>query len=376
MKSENILRESGEPRAFAYFSLKTQFENIGDALINRELVRFAAAEIPVFVDISRCPDSFASSLGLNELKNVTILKRFGTVKLFTKILFNRLCGVTTYYFLSPGGYFGEKQGKELISAWLNTAILACLWMIGVKICHFGVSYERLGPRHLKVILARSALLCRHFVRDSNSSTYATEIGIRVDGTMPDLAIGVAEGRSCSHYERNAIAISFRVDQWPGQLKVVKNLISNFCKSLEVDIKIKFVAQVTRDVVPMQEMAQIVSSEILNHVEFVICNDDIEKCIETYSDCRYIVSNRLHALLIASIAGCTPIAVTDKKYNHKINGFFFDLGLAGNIFETESEDPGKAISSAIEHGCLVLPNFEQEVVALRSAFRQTLCSAVL
>ena len=48
-----------------FFSPKTQFENVGDALINRELIRLASDNSSVVLDVSRCPLDFVEDLSVN-----------------------------------------------------------------------------------------------------------------------------------------------------------------------------------------------------------------------------------------------------------------------------------------------------------------------
>ena len=111
----------------SFFSINTQFENVGDALINREMIRLAALKSKVYVDFSRCPDGFSeTSCGTSNHSFSKV--KFGFLGICLKLIFKRCVREECYYFLSPGGYFGEVQGIGLISKWLNLG--------GLKSPHF------------------------------------------------------------------------------------------------------------------------------------------------------------------------------------------------------------------------------------------------
>ena len=54
----------------SFFSPKTQFENVGDALINREMIELASLNSKVILDLSRCPADFNETLGLDNNRKI------------------------------------------------------------------------------------------------------------------------------------------------------------------------------------------------------------------------------------------------------------------------------------------------------------------
>lgn len=309
------------PLAYAFFSLKTQFENVGDALINRELIRLAAKYTMVHVDVSRCPEDFRNSLNLK--KYAPTVEVLSTVRLFRRMIYARLHRKSVYYFLSPGGYVGTKPALSLLQATVNTIVLLLLRIMGVRICHVGVSFERLCPRHARLLNVRSRFMHRVLARDPHSAEYASSLGIRVDGTMPDLAFGAAEYRE-RRPPGNTVAVSFRVDQAAHQASKVVELVKRLDDAISEDIAFKFVAQVARDEQFMKKLSEA-TYKSGRRVELVTTFDDVDRAFEAFDGCRAVFSNRLHALLMGVMNGVVPVAVVDSDVNEKVLNLFNTFG---------------------------------------------------
>ncbi|WP_167759473.1 polysaccharide pyruvyl transferase family protein [Mycobacterium sp. PS03-16] len=309
-------------RPTSFLSVKTQFENAGDALINRELVRICSEFSRVILDTSRCPPSFIASMQLD--KYSPHVRKTGSAPLFLRLALERFLRRPTYYFLIPGGYVGEKHGRQLLSLVANTAILAAMRLVGVRVCHVGVSFERLGSRHARILAFRSRLSYRLLARDANSLAYAESLGIRVDGLIPDLAFGAANYRS-DISGNEGVALSFRVDQADSQRSDVEILIRHLDEVLPQSASFKFIAQVERDAPFLRELAkrEYPSGRLSS---FLATFSDVDKAFDAYAGCQYVLSNRLHALLFGMIAGCAPIPFVDETVNMKIIGIFDSLDI--------------------------------------------------
>jgi len=317
-------------QSFSFFSIKTQFENVGDALINRELIRLASTKSSAIVDVSRCPVEFSKTL---EIGSSRVAYVNGTLKLFAKLLSKRLAGKRCYYYLSPGGYVGEKAGAQYYAAAFNTLVLRLLHLTGVKVCHVGVSYERIGDKHKSLLRKRSSLLYKHFVRDRESEEYARKIGLKVDGLMTDLAFGAVDEQAVPAEPRLKYAVSFRGDQSKDQHTGVIEFVKHLHDTVDAQIPFKFVCQVERDGSLLKNLAEELKGR---DTELVSVYHDIDVCFNAYSDCKIIISNRLHALLIGMIAGCAPLAAVHPCYNQKIVGIFRDLGLENRVLDISGE----------------------------------------
>ncbi|UHQ18465.1 polysaccharide pyruvyl transferase family protein [Lysobacter sp. KIS68-7] len=321
----------------AFLSMKTQFENAGDVLINRELIRLCAEWGDVVVDVTRCPPEFLRSLDL--ARHAPDVRQTTSVGLFGAMLKTRLRGQPAYYFLSPGGYFGERRGLSALALVANTAVIAAMRLVGVRVCHVGVSFERLGPFHKRMLQLRARLLHRLIVRDDASAAYAQDNGIRHAGVSPDLAFGAAAYARPGERGRH-IAISFRSDQTPAQGDEVMRLVQALDAVLPVDEDFRLVAQVARDCPLMDNVAQSLRGS-RRRVETMYVHGDVDAALAAYHGCRAVVSNRLHALLFGVLGGCTPVAVISDSVNAKIGGLWATLGLP--VLSLEGE-PGLVLEA--------------------------------
>lgn len=312
------------PPAQAFCSIKTQFENVGDALIIRELILLIASRVPITVDLSRCPPEFRKTLDIDGDGRVRVVT-YGFPALMRAMFAARFAGVECTYFLIPGGLGGEKRPKAVAVARVFNGILRAMRLVGIRACQVGVSYERLGPRHNALLRSRTRLMHKHMVRDTMTRDYATERGLRVDGVLPDMAFNLFRKQPRPAPERRAIAFSFRTDKSAMQAAAVAEFIERTCRLAPKGTVFKFVSQVGRDDGFMRAIAEKMQLDGVGETQFVRCADDIDACQETYADCVTIYSNRLHALMLAISAGARPFALIDPAVDGKIEGIFADAG---------------------------------------------------
>ncbi len=349
----------------SFFSINTQFDNVGDALINRELVKLAADQGPVMVDLSRCPSRFRETLGLNGLPNVTIVE--GSLALFRRMLSHRLSGGIPVYFLKPGAYLGGLGTSFLPKALAILLLQLLMMLLGVKICQIGVSYERLSPFHSWFLRTRRPLLFAHYVRDQKSFDYAEEQGLKPDGIKPDLAFNIYGVHPQASGTPKTIAMSFRTDQYPEQFDHVTTFVRWLCGRVAKfsPDQIRFVAQVKRDADPAQKLAQMVKAEFGIQTEVIICFDNVVHCEQAYAPCDFVVSNRLHSLLIGGSQCPRVLGCVSSKVNEKIIGLFDTLELNDQlttidpILDTKAnraldhalthEFDGRAIAASLKQG---------------------------
>lgn len=334
----------GGVRPWVFFSLKTQFENAGDALINRELIRLCARHAQIFLDISRCPEDFAKSLDIR--RYVPDLRELGSAALFLKIFSGRLRRREIYYFVSPGGYVGEKSGAEAIKLLMNTCLLGFMYLIGVKICHVGVSYERIGKLHARTLAFRSRIMHKVLVRDESSSKYAEGLGITVHGIAPDLAFGSAEYRVPT--TGTGLAMSFRVDQAQSQRLNFAEIVRKLDKTLPPSVEFRLVAQVERDIPFIKELGEILASNPNRRVTVLTTFDSVDSSMDAYRGCQYVLSNRLHALLFGMISGCHPVPVVDPNVNAKVIGLFSSIGIETHSVTSHVDTIVRALATDREH----------------------------
>jgi polysaccharide pyruvyl transferase WcaK-like protein len=326
------LSAQASARPVACFSPSTQFENAGDALINRELIALVATHAQVEVDIGRCPPAFAKALNLPSIAGVKV--HGGALGLLTRMLALRLQGRQVYYFLSPGGYHGGEHASATTA--LKTTAIAALHRIGVKVCLVGVSHENLDKGAVALLRRRVPYLHKHLVRDAITRTYGEALGVRVDGLMPDLAFGATRYTRPANRGR-ALALSFRFDRFPDAASLIEKAVLVLNAGLPSDMAFRFVAQVTRDVEPLRCLSEKLRAEGTRTIEFVDVWDDVDRCLAAYAGCRAVVSNRLHALLAGALQGAVPLAVIEPDADAKIAGLMQSIGQGGNVLDIGDPD---------------------------------------
>jgi hypothetical protein len=342
-----------------FFSIRTQFDNLGDALINRELLRLCAGFARVELDLSRCPPGFRREvlgeeslsfgrsacgaptgegrcpsrspgyLETRERGGGALGLHGGILRLMGAMLRVRLRGRRAVWFLSPGGYVGEIGWGELARRLPNLLLLALFRLIGVRICLVGVSYERLGPRHLWLLRLRGRLLHVHCPRDRRSLDYARAQGLRPQRILPDLAMNLF-GPPPRPGPAERVALAFRTDQRQTQAEVVAALARWLARGLPGETEFLLVAQVARDLPGMRRLQEVLRAEGRG-AELVAC-ETLEQCEAAYDRCGLVIGNRLHALLIGGSRGCRMLACVEGTSNAKLRGLFEALGLQAQLLD--------------------------------------------
>lgn len=308
----------------------TQYENVGDAWINRELIRLLAERMEVWVDSSRAPAHFARSMGLTEISRVH--RQDGLPSLLLRQVRERLRRRKTYHFLSPGANFGELGVRRLFRGWLLTGLVLALRIMGVRVVIAGASYEHLGPHHRRLLSFRSRFLYAHLVRDRESADYARQAGIIVTGVIPDLSLATEQLVSPNTSDsRNTIAFSFRTDQDQVQLPQVREQLLNLARNLGTTVEWRPVIQVERDAEGMQLLTEALRLDAHNVANPVIVARDLPAAEQAYQGARHVLSNRLHALLLGASRSALPWAWLDPWHNVKITRIFRQLNVEDRVY---------------------------------------------
>lgn len=320
----------------AFLSIKTQFDNLGDALINRELCRLVAGRAETYVDFSRAPRAFEQSMQVTGLANLTILRNLGFLRLLAKIAGMRLKGRACFLFLNPGGLGGRsKPFKSRASAAVYNVVLGCLQLVGVKICHVGISFDAMDRPERRLAKWRRRLLHSFTVRDRLSYSYLEQIGMPADAIVPDLSFNLYHSPATAPRSgRDAISFSFRFDGKAANQQILHS-VRGAMLQLGTNYEYIFVVQVARDLKGMSEL-HAACSELGMRTQLLVCHDDIEALSSYYLDCVAIYSNRLHSLLLAAHAGASPYALVARGKQPKIEGMFNDLGLGDRLCFIDAE----------------------------------------
>jgi len=337
-------------KAECFFSPNTQFENVGDALINREMIKLAATYGRVHLNLSRCPHIFAETLNVDHVG----LHYSSFMGLLIHMLSLSFKGHCCYYFLSPGGYVGEIKLCDIPSKILNSLVLVLMWLFKIRVCLVGVSYERLGLRARMVQKLRSHFFYCHFVRDELSKHYAQYYKFKLDGIVPDLAFNIFSGTPLEKgpIPPRRVALSFRTDQYPAQIEHIQKTVIELVDLLPPETDYIFVVQVERDQKNMEYLKDSVEQRLGRSITLTIAHKSIENCLASYAGCDLVISNRLHALLIGASQTGHMVAIIYNDKNRKIEGIMAELNLQGAIVQTSA--PSSKELGAIIHRAMSLP----------------------
>ncbi|MFN3685262.1 polysaccharide pyruvyl transferase family protein [Salinarimonas sp.] len=327
--------ETDRGATIAYILLQTAFENVGDALINRQLIEILSRDVEVVIDVSRAPAPFLANLALDARAGIT-LRRGGLLALVREMIRARQAGKNVLFVLMPGGNRGEKRYDKYV---MNRAYNRFLWLMtrfGVRIVQIGASYEALGPRYERLVRERARLMHRLIVRDRLSADYLSHLGVVSHGILPDLAFNLevdyARLSTAPAPEfAKTIAFSFRTGRGFLSKDEVRDVVAATISAFP-EARFKFVSQVESDAAFMKELAEDCRGRIgkaASHEDF---SQQLDRYREVYGDCGLLISNRLHALLLGLSVGVQPLAVLRPAGDVKIRGVFESIGLKDRLLD--------------------------------------------
>jgi polysaccharide pyruvyl transferase WcaK-like protein len=318
----------------------TQFENAGDCLINRELVRLLVARGSVCLDFSACPKGFADQIIAGLPQEVS--RKWIPWPFYFAMLGARLRGRRCYWFLMPGGISGQRRVGAL-SIWLRDLPLPITAALGVRICQVGASFGGLSGEQLATWRRRRRWLHRLCPRDSISADYLHAHGIHHDGCIPDLAFNLFafNGRTIAPPPGKGMppvgSLSFRTDLYPRQARDVANVLSDLYRcNGDGGMVWRPIVQVARDRAGMDTLQRQLQSQGMIVDPPVDLHGDVEACLRFYQGLSLVISNRLHVLLMAASQGGRILALTNGPGGAKLEGILRDLGLHGAIIHNGND----------------------------------------
>lgn len=327
LNEAGLIAKHAAPGAMFFFSANTQYENAGDALINRELLKVLRRWGSVRVAQSGAPEVFIRQLRLEpqelhyESRPALWLGAFlaGTKARFSRT--ERPCLVLTPG--DPGGVFD----REVM---LRGALMVMLNLAGVRIVRLGVSLGRMSRGRLRFEAFMSRFYAHIGIRDSKSLDVATAHGFQNCGYFPDFALALDPTERLSkaddHYN---VMVSLRDDNLGrADRATLVTKLDQVIDAMSVNraVSLHFVAQVGID----GGFARFLKDRYAGRIRSVMSEEqNIDRLANIYSRADLILSNRLHALLLASACGAVPLGLLFPDNNVKIVGLLGDLGLGAH-----------------------------------------------
>lgn len=312
------------------FIVATQYDNMGDLLINKCLIDNIAEYGEVYLDTKKVPDSFKKIL--LEHENVLELNSISRVSLKGKGLLllpflNKF--KFTHLFKSPGPFGGAISNSDKIRYYIFYYIFRMMkqkkcnsYLIGNDLIlksDFDLRIFKKFSTVLKGMYVRSKSNLECFKNENIEALYSPDLCFLMNSSYDKIT------------KRKIVGISFR-DLQDTELK--KEIINSLELSIEFFIKkgydIEFFYQVTRDKSLNLELFGLFKQyKNITFKEEALdwSNKDY------YRQQDFVISNRLHVLLLAQSYNVIPLGlVDDNEKTMKINNIFKSVGLEELIFK--------------------------------------------
>lgn len=308
-----------------FYSVKTQYANAGDALINRELLRHLRTHGEIRAAICDAPAAYLESIRLAP----TELRFSGRSQMlfagFLAALRSRLgLGARPRLVLTPGDPLSRLDAASVLTA----ISIALFRLAGGRTLRLGVSISTRHPDRLRLEAASSRCIELTGLRDALSLESARRAGFRNLARFPDFALTVPVLRRGPLAETGPITlgISCRFDKFGPQdaarlTAAIETIVAGVARTRPVSLV--FVSQVERDDAAMAELHR---SFVGRHPSVFHAGTDLEILAQVYRGVDVTISNRLHSLLHAAAQGCLPFGLLTPGQDPKIVGLFEGSGL--------------------------------------------------
>ncbi|WP_428820434.1 polysaccharide pyruvyl transferase family protein [Microbulbifer sp. MCCC 1A16149] len=317
-----------------FISLRTQFPNLGDLLINRALLEEVLERGEVYVDVSGVPSWYLSII-LNSLpcKNIRVRN---VLSFYTSFLYSLALNIfkresSTFLLLKPGGYMAITSLEVALRRGIHGASLHIWRLLGANIVRAPSSQRNSIGIFRYIDKFRLSAVSSSLIRDVISEEEMQDLTIPFLSSY-DLAIlffalprhSLFKPQSNECASRSRLAISFRKPRTIEE----ENHYLDIAEHLSGEVRtVQFVSQVFYDDEINSRLAQSFGAQFVQYLGTV---NSIEDVVNQYEVAEFVISNRLHVLLLALLNGAIPIAVVGDE-DSKIEGFFAKLGMHNFVY---------------------------------------------
>ena len=332
----------------AFMSLKTQYENLGDEVINSILLQEIAKRTQVNALSADVPQWYLQNVRDNIGLAGANVRYFDDQRAFTTAL---LCaGVRppkSWVFTACGDVSGEQSDYKRD---LSFTLLQYLpWL---RLASVGASYSSVSPSKARLLRLASQRSKGISVRDSLSQSLLAEKQVKVD-RVPDLAFKMP-WRSTG-FEPVRALFSFRQIAGRNEATFTALLKKAVEELNEVGLPSAMTWQVGRDEEYCRCLAEKIGIPIKAPPD---PHARVKAMCQVYDGAALVFSNRLHVLLVAASRGAVPIALLHKS-ERKIRGIFYDNNMSDYYDEPEN--------FAFEKLKAIIRNLPQYSSKVRSVF---------
>ena len=329
----------------SYYLTITQYENLGDLVINKMLLEEISRYSEVYLDYGDVQNSFIDELKSSGYKH-DVFKTYGLslhsrFKLLKTLLFIKKIGIK-YFFVSPG----PKNFSTLFSASTLGLLFVFLWckLCGIKAYYIGVDLRNRNRSSKIYNSLLNIFLEKIYLRDTVMIKKINKPNIEY---IPDVAL-LFDKKVKTYEKENLVLVSFRKLDNEQLSKDFEEYLDSVIKYYsDKDYKIKFFYQVERDRdYNVYLYSKYKGLDNVSLCKSIVWYGDIES---TYASSSVVVSNRMHVLLLGLIYRSNIITMPgDRVSTTKISYVFNSLGLADSIYDiNEKEFKGLKLDLSID-----------------------------
>ena len=328
-----------------HFQPASQVGNAGDQLINLATINAIRAHGEIVVNDLEAPAWFIHAIGAaGERRFSEFSPRRFHASLSLQLFRQKLAGerLQHYLVLAPG-HTARRGFREARAAFGWYARLSLLRLLGCKVVRAGFSIGPFDRLNAWVESLGSRAFDFYGLRDRESLALARRFGFSNPRYFPDLAWSYvpAERRSPAP-ETGPVVASFRSNAYgvvhdPEYLRPIRERLRRLlAASALAGRRVVLAYQVSSDREPTLELFEYLRDHGIA-AELREAQLSIEGAAALYAGAFCVISNRLHALLLAAQSGTLPIALARGKDNAKITSVLGDNGLADLVVGIEENE---------------------------------------
>lgn len=331
---------------YIYYQTKTLFSNTGDVLINRSLITTLRTYGIIKANCaSNIPPSFIEALRVRKEEKIEANSELA----FLSHIFKTAVTGNRVYIISGLGHISGGGVKRIVRNIAACLVFMIYRLLRVNIVRIGFSIGNITKGLAFTEFLRGCLVSSYYVRDTQSLSLCHSIGIKKAKLCPDMSwLYKGDERRFHNLTigggKQSILLSFRHKKGEnGGLDGDKDLLTKQilnvldCMRNKFDFTIIVAYQVAEDFHYCYHLAQLLKG--MYEVEFIKDQMNLDDAEIVYGRATYVISNRLHSLLLCYKYGALPIGLVDRKKNMKIVSTFEDCGL-GNLLVNVGDDGTK------------------------------------
>ncbi|MCL1065346.1 polysaccharide pyruvyl transferase family protein [Shewanella olleyana] len=310
--------------SIVFFRPITQYENLGDLVINQELLKLLPENCSIIIEAKGVPEWFVKAL----VADVKIESIITEKKRFYKRVLQSIFGKTKTYFLDVPGHVFYKDADK--SAWFRYLKMRVFSLIGIRYVRLGVSLGPYGKSALTLEKKKSKVYAFTGVRETYSHQYLRSVNITKFTYFPDFGLCLPFVANTS-LKTNSVGYSFRAGVVSADANSAENTkpIIDAMLNLKTHYELTPVVQVNLD----DDYMSLIAESIKPQNEAVtFLEHDQTAIFDVYSKVKFVVSNRLHVLIFALSRGAIAVPYIDREKHTKVTGVFEDIGLGDAIFD--------------------------------------------